>query len=310
MSQNPNRTSITAATDTPQTAHLTPEETPGQFTQQVRALLATIPGLQLLTAGQRRALRRNSPMPEAELRAAIHLLEASDKVAQAIGTPAAGVRQLLDDAGHWTRVENELRGLLTAVADANLLRRHRAEVVALQAYGIARQLTRDPANAVLVPHVQEVQRLKALRRRKTPAGGDAPPAPELVHEQESVNLSRKDHRTESSTLLASPPCDPLLDLFVRNEVSPLRRLEAPIDLLLNVDVVLDVVVRHFVRQAIEQSANFFFRDGSAHGRSSPAHLKLKALPIPPVHAPHRCSSSRRRPSVLRVPERRSDPSAS
>jgi hypothetical protein len=174
VSQLPDSPNIPAAADTPRTAPLTAEQT----VEQLRVLLANIPGVPLLTARERQLLRRRSAqMPESELRAAIHVVDASDKVAQAIGQPAEDVRQLLDDASGWTPVESELRGLLKAVSDANLVRRQRAAVVAMQAYGIGQQLTRDPANAVLVPHVQEVHRLKALRRRKTSSGGDAPASP-------------------------------------------------------------------------------------------------------------------------------------
>jgi len=172
MSQIPDPSS-TAAADTPQTAPLTPE----QAVEQLRVLLANIPGVQLLTARERELVRQSNRMPESELRAAINVVDASDKVSQAIGA-AGDIRQLLDDAGRWSAVENELNGVLKAVADANLVRRQRAVVVAMQAYGIGQQLTRDPANAVLVPHVQEVRRLKALRRRnRTSAAGDPSPAP-------------------------------------------------------------------------------------------------------------------------------------
>jgi len=173
MSQIQDSTSSTAAADTPRTAPLTPE----QAVEQLRALLARIPGVPLLTARERRVLRRSMEMPESELRAAIHVVDASDKVAQAIGTAAAEVRQLLDDSSRWTPVGLELSGMLKAVADANLVRRQRAAVVAMQAYGIGKQLTRDPANAVLIPHVEEVRRLKALRRRKKSAAGDASSPP-------------------------------------------------------------------------------------------------------------------------------------
>jgi hypothetical protein len=173
MSQIPDPSSIAAA-DTPRTAPLTPE----QAVEQLRVLRANIPGVELLTARERELVRQSNRMPESELRAAINVVDASDKVSQAIGKAAGDVRQLLDDAGRWAAVENELSGVLKAVVDANLVRRQRAVVAAMQAYGIGQQLTRDPANAVLVPHMQEVRRLKALRRRnRTSAAGDTSPAP-------------------------------------------------------------------------------------------------------------------------------------
>ena len=56
--------------------------------------------------------------------------------------------------------------MLSGVAGANLVRRQRVALIAAQAYGISTQLARDPANAVLVPHVQEIKRLKGFARRK------------------------------------------------------------------------------------------------------------------------------------------------
>ena len=57
-----------------------------------------------------------------------------------------------------------------------LVRRQRATVIAIQAYAIGQQLVRNPENAVLVPHVQEVKRMKATRRRKKAPAGGTPPA--------------------------------------------------------------------------------------------------------------------------------------
>jgi hypothetical protein len=63
------------------------------------------------------------------------------------------------------------------VAGANLIRRQRVALIAGQAFNIGEQLARDPANAVLVPHLQEVKRLKSIKRRKktAPAPGTPPP---------------------------------------------------------------------------------------------------------------------------------------
>jgi hypothetical protein len=75
--------------------------------------------------------------------------------------------------------------MLSGVAGANLRRRRRLALLAAQAYNIGTQLARDPDNAVLVPHVQEIKRLRSFQRRKkaAPASGvpqspapDTPPA--------------------------------------------------------------------------------------------------------------------------------------
>jgi hypothetical protein len=68
--------------------------------------------------------------------------------------------------------------MLNGIAGANLVRRQRIALITEQAYSIGSQLARDPAHAVLVPHVQEVKRLKrSAARRKKPAQAPAPEAP-------------------------------------------------------------------------------------------------------------------------------------
>ena len=83
-----------------------------------------------------------------------------------------------DDANRWTAVEDELRTMLKGVAGANLIRRQRIALIAAQAFTIGSQLARDPAYAVLVPHVQEIKRLKSFtRRKKAQAPGSPPTSP-------------------------------------------------------------------------------------------------------------------------------------
>jgi len=54
--------------------------------------------------------------------------------------------------------------MLSGVSWVNLTRRQVA-LIATHAFTIGSQLARDPAHAVLVPHVQEVKRLKSFKRR-------------------------------------------------------------------------------------------------------------------------------------------------
>ena len=68
--------------------------------------------------------------------------------------------------------------MLSGVSGANLIRRQRLEFLASQAYGIGRRLARDPAHAVLVPHIDEIKRLKSFKRRRKAAQSPAPPAQE------------------------------------------------------------------------------------------------------------------------------------
>lgn len=170
MSENVKNPNANAAADTPQTAPLTPN----QAVEQLHALVANIPDVPALTGEERKLLQKKGRrLPESEVRASIDVVGASEKVSQAIGKPVEEIRLLLGAADLWDPVEVELRAALKAVVDANLVRRQRATVIAMQAYGIAQQLARDPENATVAEHVQKIKRLKALRRRKAPA--DAAP---------------------------------------------------------------------------------------------------------------------------------------
>jgi hypothetical protein len=48
----------------------------------------------------------------------------------------------------------------------------------MQAYSISKQLARDPAHADLLPHVQEVRRLRSIARRRRGTRSPESPAPE------------------------------------------------------------------------------------------------------------------------------------
>ena len=122
-----------------------------------------------LTKQQRKALYAHAAVPNDVLQASINAIGASDLVQQALREPADDVRHLAEDANRWTAVEDELRGLLKGVAGANLIRRQRVGLLSVQAYSISQQLVRDPRNASLLPHVQEIKRLRGLGRRKKPA---------------------------------------------------------------------------------------------------------------------------------------------
>lgn len=154
--------------------------TPDEMLEHLRALVARIPDVPALTPNERKlAKKAKNNLPMAELRASLAIAQVSDRVTQALGASPETAEQWLNDAQEWGPVERELLGVTKAVADANLIRRQRASIVALQAYAIGRQLVRDPEHAALIPHVLEVKRLKALRRRKvTVSGGDDTPSAE------------------------------------------------------------------------------------------------------------------------------------
>ena len=152
---------------------------------QLRAMRSQIDEVEPLPKEQRKLLKqrlRTHPAPVVE--ASINVMGVIDNVSQAIGQPLDEVRQLQDESIRWEAVADEVRAFLKGLEGANLVRRERLAIIAMQAYSIGTQLAKDPDKAVLVPHVEEVKRLKgAARRRKTaqappsPAPAPVPPAP-------------------------------------------------------------------------------------------------------------------------------------
>ena len=163
--------------DTPQTVP-TSTLTPEAAVDALRSLREQLGDVTPLTSAQRKALRRRAKASNPVLQASINLLGALDNVSQAVGQPAGDVRQLYDEANRWTAVEDEVRALLSGISGANLIRRERVALIAAQATGIGSQLARNPANAVLVPHLQEIKRLKSFTRRKKTA--QAPGTPKVA----------------------------------------------------------------------------------------------------------------------------------
>jgi hypothetical protein len=129
-----------------------------------------------LTQEQRRRIKqRLRKYPQFVVEASINVIGVLDNVSQAIGQPLDEVRQLQDDLLRWEAVADEARAFLKGIEGGNLVRRQQLTLIATQAYTIGTQLAKDPAKAVLVPHVEEVKRLKVASRRKkaTPAGPKA-----------------------------------------------------------------------------------------------------------------------------------------
>lgn len=155
----------------------TPTLDPEVVVEQLRAIRAQIGEVTPLTASEREVLLRRAKTSNPVLQASINMIGAHDQVSLAVAQPADGVRRLYDEANRWTAVEGELRTLLEGVAGANLVRRQRITLIATQAYHIGAQLARDPANAVLRPHVEEIKRLKRVTRRKKTGEATQSPSP-------------------------------------------------------------------------------------------------------------------------------------
>ena len=156
----------------PEPTNLSPEA----VISQLRTMRSQIEEVAPLTQEQRKLVRQRLRIhPKPIVEASINVIGVLDNVSQAIGQPLDEVRQLQDDALRWDAAADEARAFLKGIEGANLVRRQRLSLIATQAYSIGSQLARDPAKAVLVPHLEEVKRLKSVSRRKKKAQDPQPP---------------------------------------------------------------------------------------------------------------------------------------
>ena len=157
-------TTSPATSDTPQPPVMLDPET---VVEQIRTLRSQIGDAPQLTAAQKQKLRsRMGKQSDAVLASSINAIGALDTLSHAIGQTPEDVRQLQFDWNRWTAVSDELRALLNGIDSANLIRKQQLLQISAQAYIIGTQLARNPANEVLVPHLQEVKRQKSLSKKK------------------------------------------------------------------------------------------------------------------------------------------------
>jgi hypothetical protein len=168
---------MSSTTSTPATTAVTPTDgklaegevkpiSPEAMVEQLRLLRQQIPEYSQLTNASASALRRAASLDPHFVQASINTIGASSVMAGSVGRAPEALRQDADEASRWTAVEDELKAMLKGVAAANLTRRHRIGLIALQTYSISRQLVRQPEHADLLPHVEEMKRLNRLGKRK------------------------------------------------------------------------------------------------------------------------------------------------
>jgi len=148
---------------------------------QLRTMGSQLEEVALLSQEQRKVIKQRVRLhSKPVLDASINVIGVLDNVSQALGQPLDEVRQLQDDVLRWEAAVAEARAFLKGVESAALIRQERLTHLATQAYAIATQLAKDPEKAVLLPHLEEVKRLKAVSRRKKatpPAPANDPAAP-------------------------------------------------------------------------------------------------------------------------------------
>jgi len=162
--------STTAAPDT------TPA-TPDVLVAQLRAMRAQIPDYGQLTVPKARQIRAVAHVDGPFVQATINAAGASDRLATTIGRTPEHLQQETEDAARWTAVEDELRAMLKGVASANLVRRHRIGLAALQTYNVSRQLVREEGQSDLLPHLAEMKRLNKFGRSRRASAPNQGPQP-------------------------------------------------------------------------------------------------------------------------------------
>jgi hypothetical protein len=125
---------------------------------QLRVLRDRIPEYAQKSAAEVQALAAASAVDPAFANASVNAIGASPALQTALEITPAECQQISSDAARWSAIEDELRAMHQGVKNANLTRRHRVGVVALQAYSMTRQLLRNPKHADLGPHYAEMKR--------------------------------------------------------------------------------------------------------------------------------------------------------
>jgi hypothetical protein len=155
---------------------------PEQVVQQLRAMREQIPLPESLPPMSAARRRRLAHVDSQFVVAAINATGASPAVQAALGRTDEAFREESDVSNRWTAVIDEVRALLQSLLDANLLRRQRVGLAALQTYKICQQLARDDLHDTrLGAHIGEMKKLNKFgrQRRKAPQP-DPQPIPEPV----------------------------------------------------------------------------------------------------------------------------------
>lgn len=143
-----------------------PALTADEMISMLRDMRERIPNFTQLTVANVRAMVPAASLHPDFVLGSIHVTGASPVVQQVVGVPPDSLLQDASDDDSWSVAEEEMRGLLKGLAAANLVRRHRLGKAALLAYNVSRQLVQKPENVNLIPHVEQLQRLRRLGRRK------------------------------------------------------------------------------------------------------------------------------------------------
>lgn len=154
--------------------------TPEQIVEQLRVLRNHVPDFGPLAVPEAVALHNVARINPDMIHAAINTVGASPNLERSVGRSVDALRAEEADVGRWRAVEAELQALLSGVVAANLFRRYRLGLTALQTYNISRQLVREKEHADLLPHVDNMRRANRFGRRRRREAAEPPAAPAIT----------------------------------------------------------------------------------------------------------------------------------
>ena len=125
-----------------------------------------IAGFRPLSKEEIIAIRKASSLDPEWVLQAVGALGTSETLQHALGTTDTELLAEISDQRRWDSVETSLYALLKGVAATNLARRHRIGLKALQIYGLARHLIRQPEHHDLIPYVERLRQMNKLGKRK------------------------------------------------------------------------------------------------------------------------------------------------
>jgi hypothetical protein len=140
---------------------------PEELVQRIRAMTEEIPGFEHLTLAKARSLVASVKVTPEFLGIIMSALNASAVFRGALGEDPEAIRWAAEFHARYSSVIDEAASFERGMRTTAAIWTNKGCTMALQAYHIAQQLIRSPANAELIPYVQEMKRLnKRGKRRK------------------------------------------------------------------------------------------------------------------------------------------------
>ena len=143
-----------------------PPLTAAEMLEILRGLQPRIPDYTQLTPAQMSAMRRAASLDPEWINHAAAMVDASDELQTLTGGTFAQFQEELTDIDRWNEVVTQFQAMLSGTVASTLVRRHRVGLKLLQAYGISRQMIRQPEHHHLRPYVDKLIRLSKMGRRK------------------------------------------------------------------------------------------------------------------------------------------------